>query len=91
MVKMYTVTLMMETNDVSRGESRKVMRLHDKRSRILEELLTQMDPAILTICTIPYKMKADQHAIEMNGKLRNLNEIIRQIQQGACFPSDCWM
>ena len=28
MVKMYTVTLMMGTNDVSRGESRKVMRLH---------------------------------------------------------------
>ena len=28
----YTVTLMMGTNDVSRGESRKVMRLHDKMS-----------------------------------------------------------
>ena len=30
MAKMYTVTLMMGTNDVSRGELRKVMRLHDK-------------------------------------------------------------
>ena len=32
MAKMYTVTLMMGTNDVSRGELRKVMRLHDKMS-----------------------------------------------------------
>ena len=53
--RMYTVTLMMGTNDISRGESRKVMRLHDKMSCILEELRIQMDPAILTICTIPTK------------------------------------
>ena len=59
MVKMYTVTLMMGTNDVSRGESRKVMRLHEKMSCILEELRIQMDPAILTICTIPYNIKAN--------------------------------
>ena len=38
MAKVYTVTLMIGTNDVSRGESRKVMRLHDKMSSILEEL-----------------------------------------------------
>ena len=38
MAKMYTVTLMMGTNDVSRGELRKVMRLHDTMSCILEEL-----------------------------------------------------
>ena len=36
MVKMFTVTLMMGTNDVSRGESRKVMRLHEKMSCILQ-------------------------------------------------------
>ena len=57
------------------------MRLHDKMSCILEELRIQMGPAILTICTIPYNMKADQHAMEMNEKVRNLNEIIRQIHQ----------
>ena len=56
MARMYTVTLMMGTNDVSRGESRKVMRLHDKMSCILEELRIQMDPAILTICTFSYNM-----------------------------------
>ena len=50
-------------------------------SCILEELRIQMYPAILTVCTIPYNMKADQHAIEMNTKVRNLNEIIRQIHQ----------
>ena len=74
LAKMYTVTLMMGTNGVSRGESRKVMRLHDKMSCILEELRIQMDPAILTVCTTPYNMKADQHAMEMNEKVRNLNE-----------------
>ena len=86
MARMYTVTLMMGTNDVSRGESRKVMRLHDKMSCILEELRIQMDPAILTVCTTPYNLKADQHALEMNEKLRNLNEIIRQIHQRSVLP-----
>ena len=38
MAKMYKVTLMMGTNDVSRGESRKVMRLQEKMSCILDEL-----------------------------------------------------
>ena len=86
MARVDTVTLMIGTNDVSRGESRKVMRLHDKMSCILEELRIQMDPAILTVCTIPYNMKADQHAMEMNTKVRNLNEIIRQIHQRSVLP-----
>ena len=85
MARMYRVNLMMGTNDVSRGESRKVMRIHDKMSCILEEFRIQIDPAILTICTIPYNMKADQHAMEMNEKVRNLNEIIRQTQRSV-FP-----
>ena len=55
-------------------------------SCILEELRIQMDPAILTICTIPYNMKSDQHALEMNEKVRNLNEIIRQIHQRSVLP-----
>ena len=79
MVKMYTVTLMMGTNDVSRGETRKVMRSHEKMSCILEELIIYLNPAILTICTVPYKMKTDQHTREMNEKVRNINEVIRQI------------
>ena len=81
MVKMYTVTLMMGTNDVSRGESRKVMRLQEKISCILQELRICFNSAILTICTVPYHMKFEQHAIEMNEKVRNINEKIRQIQQ----------
>ena len=80
------MTLMIGTNDVSRGESRKVMRLLDKMSCILEELRIQMDPAILKVCTIPYNMKADQHAMEMNAKVRNLNEIIRQKHQRSVLP-----
>ena len=53
MLMMYTVTLMMGTNDVSRGESRQVMRLHEKMSCILQELRIWLDPAIVTICTVP--------------------------------------
>ena len=49
LAKMYTVTLMMGTNDVSRGEPRKVMRLQEKMSCILEEWRIYQDPAILTI------------------------------------------
>ena len=86
MARMYTVTLMIGSNDVSRGESRKVMMLHDKMSCTLEELRIQMDPAILTVCTIPYNMKADQHAMEMNAKVRILNEVIRQIHQRSVLP-----
>ena len=52
MVKIYTVTLMMGTNNVSRGESRKVMRLQEQMSCILEEPRICLDPAILTICTV---------------------------------------
>ena len=86
MARVYTVTLMIGTNDMSRGEARKVTRLHDKMSCILEELRIQMDPAILAVCTIPYNMKADQHAMEMNTKVRNLNEIFRQIHQRSVLP-----
>ena len=31
-------------------------------------------------------MKSDQHAMEMNEKVRNINEIIRQIQQRSVLP-----
>ena len=55
---MYTVTLMLRTNDVFRGEQRNVMRLQEKMSCILEELRIYLDPAILTICTVPYNMMA---------------------------------
>ena len=86
MVSAYTVTLMVGTNDVSRGEARKVTRLHDKMSCILEEIRIQMDPAILTVCTVPYNLGADQHAVEMNNKVRSLNETIRKIHQRSVLP-----
>ena len=54
MARMYTFTLMMGTNDMSRGEPRKVMRLQEKMSCMLEKLRSYLDPAILTICTVPY-------------------------------------
>ena len=55
------------------------MRLQMKLSCTLEKLRIYLDPAILTICTVPYNMMADQNAREMNDRVRNLNEIIRQI------------
>ena len=86
MGKIYTLTLMMETNDVFRGHSRKMTRLQDKVSCILEELKVHLEPAVLTICTVPYNMMADQNAREMNKRVRNINEIIRIIQQKKCCP-----
>ena len=58
MTKVYTVTLMIGTNDVSRGEARKVTRLHDKVSCLLEELRIQLDPILLTVCTVPYNISS---------------------------------
>ena len=86
MIKVYTVTLMIGTNDVSRGEPRKVTRLHDKMCCLLEELRIQMDPIMLTICTVPYNMGFDQHAQEMNEKVRNLNGVIREIHRKSVLP-----
>ena len=86
MTKVYTVTLMIGTNDVSRGEARKVTRLHDKMSCLLEELRIQMDPILLTVCTVPYNMKFDLHALEMNEKVRNLNGVIREIHRKSVLP-----
>ena len=86
MGKIYTVTLMMGTNDGSRGDSRKMTKIQEKVGCILEELRIYLEPAILAICTVPYSMMADQNAREMNERTRNINEIIRQIQQRSVLP-----
>ena len=62
------------------------MRLHEQKSCIHEVLRIYLDLLILTICTFPYKMKSDQHAMEMNEKVRNINEIFRQIHQRSVLP-----
>ena len=77
MAKMYMITLMLGNNDVSRGEQRKVMRLQEKMSCNFEELRIYLDLAILTICTVPNNMMADQNARETNDRVRNLKKIIR--------------
>ena len=86
MTKVYTVTLMVGTNDVSRGEARKVTRLSDKINCLLEELRIQMDPILLTICTVPYNMMFDQHSLEMNQRVRSLNKAIREIHRNSVLP-----
>ena len=60
--------------------------MHDKMSCLLEELRIQMDPILLTVCTVPYNMKCDQHALEMNEKVRNLNGVIREIHRKSVLP-----
>ena len=79
MGKVYTVTLMMGTNDVSRGESRNMMRLLGKVSCILEELRIYLDPNVLTICTVLYNMMADQNAMNMNERA----DQARKLQESA--------
>ena len=63
-----------------------MMRLQDKVNCIHEELRIYLKPTVLTICTVPYNMMADQNARDMNERLRNTNEIIRQIQQQSVLP-----
>ena len=45
-----------------------------------------MDPILLTVCTVPYNMMFDQHALEMNEKVRNLNKVIRDIHRKSVLP-----
>ena len=80
MAKMFTVTLMMGPNDVSRGESRKVIRLQEKMSRILEELRFYLDPAILTVSTAPYNMMAEE------GDERQDTKSSDESSRGAYYP-----
>ena len=86
MWKVYTVTLMMGTNDVSIGESRKMKRLQEKVSCILDELRVYLDPTVLTICTITHNMMADQNAMSTNEMVRHINGIIGQVQQRSVLP-----
>ena len=76
MKKIHTVTTMMGTIDVSRGELRKMVRLSEKASCILDEVRDYLDPTVLTICTVPYNMMQDRNAMNMNERVRHINYII---------------
>ena len=52
-------------------------------SCILEELRFYLEPAI---SPVPYNMMADQNVREMIERVRNINKIIRQIQQRSVLP-----
>ena len=84
--KIYTVTLMMATNDVSRDEYRKMMRLPGKVNCILEVLRIYLDPLVLTICTVPYNMMPDQNAKSMNERVRHIKDVIREKQKKINLP-----
>ena len=74
------VTMMMRTNDVTRGESRKMMRLPEKVSYLLQGARIYLDPTIPTICTVPFKMKQNQNGIYMNQRLHQINGVIAEPQ-----------
>ena len=62
------------------------MKLHEKMSCILQELRIWFDPSILTICTVPYNMMFDQHAMEMNGRCEVLMGKSGRFSREACSP-----
>ena len=84
--KIHTVTLMMGTNDFSRGESRKMMRLPAKVNCVLEELRIYLDPSVITICTVRYNLIADQNALIMYERVRYIHDINREIQKRSILP-----
>ena len=87
MKKKHTVTLMMVINDVSRGgESMKMVRLPEKVSFILEEKRTCLDPTVLTIFMVPYKMMQDQNALNMNERVCHIIDIKREEQKKSILP-----
>ena len=49
--KIHTVTILMGTNDVSRGDWRKITMLPEKVSCLLQEVWIYLDHTILMICT----------------------------------------
>ena len=54
--------------------------------KFLEELTVYLDPTVLTICTVPYNMMADQNAMSMSERVRHINGIIRQVQLRSDLP-----
>ena len=78
---MHTVTLLMGTNDLSGGESRKMLRSQEKVSCIIEELRIFLDPTVLTFCTVSYDIMPNQNAMSMSERVDHINDIIRQVQK----------
>ena len=79
--KIHLVTLMMGTNEVSRSESRNMMRLPEKVSCIIEEMGIYLDPTMLTICTVPYNIMQAENAMNMKERVRHINDIIQEAQK----------
>ena len=75
------------TDDGNQHSVQGRVKKNDEATRQNElHLRIYLEPAVLTICTVPYNMMADQNAREMNERVRNINEIKRQIQQRSVLP-----
>ena len=73
MRNIHTVTMMMGTNKLSRGKSRKMTQLTEKMSCFFQETRIFFDPAKLTVCTVPYKMMLDDNGLSMNERVCHIN------------------
>ena len=79
--KIHTVIMMMRTNNVSRGESTKMMRLPEKMSCLLQEVKIYLDTTILRVCTVPYNLMQDENAMMMNERVRPNNDVKREARE----------
>ena len=84
--KIHTVTMMMGTNDVSRGDSKNLTGLPEKMSCLLQEARNYLDPKILTICTVPNNMMQDENATNLNKRVRHINDVIQEAQEKIILP-----
>ena len=75
----HTVTTMMGTNDVSKGESRKMMMLSEKVSCLLQDARIYLHPTILTSCRMPHKMMQVANGLSMDRRVRHINGMVYKI------------
>ena len=85
--KIHTVTMMMGTNYVSRGDFRKMTQWPEKVSCLLQEARIYLDPTVLTTCTVPYNMMLYGNGLSMNERVRHISGIKLEIQGSGVLPS----
>ena len=64
------------------------MKLSVKVGCVLEEVRNYLDRTVLTVCTVPYNMMQDENTMNMNEKMRHINEVIRilELQKKSIIP-----
>ena len=75
--------MMIETNDISRGETQTMTRLMDKFKCLIEAFRIKFDPYFLNICTVPSNMLLDQNGDELNKRAIHPNETVRRLHSNS--------